>query len=41
MKLTDEQSRRRRSRNIAILALLIGLVCLFYAITIIKISGAS
>jgi len=41
MKLTDEQQRRRRNRNIAILAVLLGLVGLFYGITIIKFSGAA
>ena len=32
---------RRRSRNVAIAAVLGGLVALFYAITIVKMSGTS
>ena len=35
--LTEEQKRRRRARNIAIALVLVGLVVLFYALTIIKV----
>jgi hypothetical protein len=34
----DEMRRRRRGRNWAILAVLIGLAVLFYAITIVKMT---
>jgi len=37
--LTAEQKRRRRARNVAIAAVLAGLVVLFYLITIFKIGG--
>lgn len=36
IKLTEEQARRRRQRNVAIAAVLIGLVVLFYLVTIVK-----
>ena len=41
MRLTDEQRRRQRSRNIALLVVLLGLVGLFYVITMVRISGAA
>jgi hypothetical protein len=35
----DERERRMRARNRALLAVLLALVALFYAITIVRISG--
>ena len=35
----DERERRMRGRNRALLAVLLALVALFYAITIVRISG--
>lgn len=37
--LTEEQRRRRRSRNIAIAAVLGILVVLFYLVTLFKLGG--
>ena len=37
VKLTDEQKKSRRGRNIALGWVLAGLVALFYAMTIIKV----
>lgn len=37
IRLTDEQLRRRRSRSIAIALVLVGLVVLFYVVTIVKL----
>ena len=37
--LTEEQKRRRRSRNIAIAFALAALVCLFYLVTIFKMGA--
>jgi hypothetical protein len=37
----DARARRQRSRNLAIAAVLGGLVVLFYVITIVKMSGAN
>ncbi|BBK34540.1 hypothetical protein EDC65_2971 [Stella humosa] len=34
--MTPEQQRRRRTKNIAMLAVLVGLVVLFYAVTIVR-----
>ena len=34
-----ERHRRRRSRNLALAAVLLGLVVLFYAITLVKFGG--
>ncbi|MBB4007052.1 hypothetical protein [Allorhizobium taibaishanense] len=39
VKLTDAQKKSRRGRNIALGLVLAGLVVLFYAITLVKISG--
>lgn len=39
VKMTDAQKKSRRSRNIALGLVLAGLVILFYAVTLIKISG--
>ena len=36
MQLTDEQKRRRRSRNLALGAVLLGLVALFYALAVVR-----
>jgi hypothetical protein len=38
--LTEEQKRRRRSRNIAIALTLFGLVVLFYIMTIFHMGGS-
>lgn len=35
-----EPQRRRRSRNLALAAVLLGLVVLFYAITLVKFGGS-
>ena len=35
-----EQRRRRRSKNLALAAVLAGLVVLFYAITLVKFGGS-
>ena len=35
-----EQHRRRRSRNLALAAVLLGLVALFYAVTLVKFGGS-
>ncbi len=37
IKLTDEQRKKRRSRSIAIAAVLGALVVLFYIVTIVKL----
>ena len=37
---TEEQRRRQRSRNIALAAVLLGLVALFYVITMVRIGGS-
>ncbi|WP_169313684.1 hypothetical protein [Polymorphum gilvum] len=37
IKLTEEQIKRRRSRSIAIGLVLVGLVVLFYVVTIVKL----
>jgi len=37
--LTAEQQRRRRARNVAIAGALVGLVVLFYLLTIFKIGA--
>lgn len=39
MKLTEEQEKRRRSRNLAILAVLCGMVVLFYVLGVVKFGG--
>jgi hypothetical protein len=35
----DERQRRMRARNRALLVVLLALVALFYAITVVRISG--
>ncbi|CTQ52662.1 hypothetical protein LP7551_01182 [Roseibium album] len=37
IKLTDEQKKKRRSRSIAIAAVLAALVAIFYVVTIVKL----
>jgi hypothetical protein len=39
VKLTDSQKRARRGRNLALGAVLLGLVVLFYIVTLIKFGG--
>ena len=39
MQLTEEQTRSRRSRNIALGIIIAGLVVLFYVITVVKLGG--
>ena len=36
MKLTEEQQKRRRARNLALMAALVGMVVLFYLVTIVR-----
>lgn len=40
IKLTEAQQKRRRQRNIAIAAVLVGLVVLFYVVTVFKMGAA-
>jgi len=35
----SEQHRRNRGRNLALLAVLVGLVVLFYVITLVRMGG--
>jgi len=37
--LTESQKKARRGRNIALGAVLLGLVVLFYIVTLVKFSG--
>ena len=37
--LTDEEKRRRRARSIAIAFALVGLVVMFYLVTILRLGG--
>lgn len=39
MILTNEQRRRRRQKNIALALALLGLVTLFYLVTIVKLTS--
>ena len=39
VSLTDSQKKSRRGRNIALGAVLLGLVVLFYVVTLVKFSG--
>jgi hypothetical protein len=39
VRLSDEQRRRQRSRSIALAAVLLGLVALFYVVTMVRIAG--
>ena len=36
MQMTEEQKRRRRSRNLALFAVLAGLAALFYALAFVS-----
>lgn len=37
----DVRRRRIRSRNLALLAVLVGIIVLFYLITLVRLGGAS
>ncbi|GMB81277.1 hypothetical protein NN6n1_20600 [Shinella zoogloeoides] len=39
VNLTESQKKARRGRNIALGAVLLGLVVLFYIVTLVKFSG--
>ncbi len=39
VNLTENQRKARRNRNIALGAVLLGLVVLFYIITLVKLAG--
>ena len=39
VSLTDRQKKSRRGRNIALAATLVGLVVLFYIVTLVKFAG--
>ena len=39
VNLTESQKKARRGRNIALGALLLGLVILFYIVTLVKFAG--
>ena len=39
MRQISEQHRRQRGKNVALLLVLLGLVALFYAITIVRVGG--
>ncbi|MEW9616297.1 hypothetical protein AB3G45_21005 [Shinella sp. S4-D37] len=39
VNLTENQRKARRGRNIALGAVLLGLVVLFYVVTLVKFSG--
>lgn len=41
VRQSDEQRRRQRGRNVALAVVLLGLVILFYVITMVRIGGAS
>lgn len=41
VELTEDQQRQRKRRSLAIAAMLVGLVILFYIITMIKMAPAS
>jgi hypothetical protein len=40
-KTAKEMQRMRRGRNLAVLGIIVGLVVLFYVLTLVKIGGAS
>lgn len=40
IELTEDQKRRRRARSLALAGILVGLVILFYIITIVKMGPA-
>ena len=39
VNLTENQKKARRGRNVALGAVLLGLVVLFYIVTLVKFSG--
>lgn len=39
MKHVSEQHKRQRGKNLALLAVLLGLVVLFYIITLVRMGG--
>jgi hypothetical protein len=39
VRLTPEQQKNRRSRSIAIALVLVGLVVLFYLVTLVRLGG--
>ncbi len=39
VRLTPEQKKSRRQRSIAIAAILVGLVVLFYLVTLVRLGG--
>ncbi len=39
MRLTDEEKKRRRTRSIAIACALVGIVVLFYLVTIVRLGS--
>ncbi|WP_211098409.1 hypothetical protein [Skermanella stibiiresistens] len=39
IRLTDEQKRRQRGKNIAVLLALLALVALLYVVTLVRIGG--
>ena len=41
VNLTENQKKARRGRNIALGAVLLGLVVLFYIVTLVKFSGGT
>lgn len=40
-KTAEEMQRMRRGRNLAVLGIIVGLVVLFYVLTLVKVGGAS
>ena len=40
-KTANEMQQMRRKRNLALLAIIAGLVLLFYVLTLVKVGGAS
>ena len=40
-KTANEMQRMRKKRNLALLAIIAGLVLVFYVLTLVKIGGAS
>jgi hypothetical protein len=40
-RTADEMQRMRKKRNLALLAIIAGLVLLFYVLTLVKVGGAS
>ena len=40
-RTADEMQQMRKKRNLALLAIIAGLVALFYVLTLVKVGGAS